>query len=161
MRPVRPWFSRKAFAMSAVAALGVSVLAACTSTSSSSGSPTPSGSSLGTLTIGASLSLTGDFSADGEAFEKGYQLWAKDVNAHGGLLGRKVKLTILNDDSSPSQVVTNYQTAARRGPCGPDLRAVLLAAHRAGIVGRRAVRHGVRGRGRRRAGRLRHAVQPG
>ena len=109
MRPVRPWFSRKAFAMSAVAALGVSVLAACTSTSSSGGSPTPSGSSLGTLTIGASLSLTGDFSADGEAFEKGYQLWAKDVNAHGGLLGRKVELTILNDDSSPSQVVTNYQ----------------------------------------------------
>ena len=65
------------------------------------------------ITIGASLSLTGkpsDFSADGQAFEKGYELWAKDVNAHGGLLGRKVKLTILDDASTPNQVVSNYQT---------------------------------------------------
>ncbi len=68
----------------------------------------------GPITIGASLSLTGssanDFSADGQAFERGYELWAKDVNAHGGLRGRPVKLRILNDDSSPQQVVTNYQT---------------------------------------------------
>jgi len=33
----------------------------------------------------------------------------QDVNAHGGLLGRQVKLKILDDDSSPTQVVTNYQ----------------------------------------------------
>ena len=32
------------------------------------------------------------------------------MNAHGGLLGRQVKLTILDDNSSPNQVVTNYQT---------------------------------------------------
>ena len=62
------------------------------------------------ITIGASLSLTGDFSADGQAFQKGYNLWAKDVNAAGGIMGRQVKLTILNDASSPNQVVTNYQT---------------------------------------------------
>jgi branched-chain amino acid transport system substrate-binding protein len=30
------------------------------------------------------------------------------VNAHGGLLGRKVQLVILNDNSSPTQVDTNY-----------------------------------------------------
>ena len=34
---------------------------------------------------------------------------AKDVNDHGGLLGRKVVLIILNDGGSPNQVVTNYQ----------------------------------------------------
>ena len=44
------------------------------------------------------------------AFKQGYKLWAKDVNAAGGILGRQVKLTILNDNSSPNQVVTNYQT---------------------------------------------------
>jgi branched-chain amino acid transport system substrate-binding protein len=60
--------------------------------------------------IGASLSLTGDFSADGQAFQKGYELWASDVNAQGGLLGRHVTLKILNDNSSPTQVQTNYQT---------------------------------------------------
>jgi branched-chain amino acid transport system substrate-binding protein len=97
--------------MATVTVLGLSVLAACTSSSNSSGTiPTSTGRPTGPITIGASLSLTGDFSADGQAFEKGYQLWAKDVNAHGGILGRQVKLTILNDGSSPNQVVTNYQT---------------------------------------------------
>jgi branched-chain amino acid transport system substrate-binding protein len=109
VRPVLPWFPRNAFVMGA-AALSVTMLAACTSTSNSSSVPTSSGTSRGTITIGASLSLTGDFSADGQAFQRGYQLWAKDVNAHGGLGGRPVKLKILNDTSSPNQVVTNYQT---------------------------------------------------
>ena len=74
---------------------------------SSSGGSSSSGK--GPIVIGASLSKSGDFSADGQAFEKGYQLWAHDVNASGGLLGRQVKLIVLNDASSPSQVVTNYQ----------------------------------------------------
>lgn len=62
------------------------------------------------ITIGISLSLSGDFSADGQAFQQGYQLWADYTNAHGGLLGRQVKLVILSDASSPQQVATNYQT---------------------------------------------------
>ena len=39
--------------------------------------------------VGASLSLTGDFSVDGQAFQRGYKLWASDVNSSGGLLGRR------------------------------------------------------------------------
>jgi branched-chain amino acid transport system substrate-binding protein len=109
MRANPPWFSRHSVRMSIVAALGVSVLAACTSTATSTGSAALAGTSTGPITIGTSLSLTGDFSADGQAYKKGYLLWAKDVNARGGLLGRKVELTILNDNSSPNQVVTNYQ----------------------------------------------------
>ncbi|HVC87279.1 MAG TPA: amino acid ABC transporter substrate-binding protein [Gaiellaceae bacterium] len=62
-----------------------------------------------TITIGASLSLSGDFSADGQAFKRGYQLWVNNVNAHGGLLGCKVALDIVSDASSPAQVATNYQ----------------------------------------------------
>src|ERR1700761_5357476 len=114
-----PWFSKNAAALGAVA-LGVGVLAACSSSSSSSSaasaassgsaSAPASGSSSAPITIGASLSLTGDFSADGVAFQQGYQLWVKDVNAAGGILGRQVKLTILDDKSDPNQVVTNYQT---------------------------------------------------
>ncbi len=84
--------------------VAVSVLAGC----GGSGGSSASGGK-GPILIGASLSLSGDFSADGQAFQKGYQLWASDVNAGGGLLGRQVKLTILNDASSPNQVVTNYQ----------------------------------------------------
>jgi branched-chain amino acid transport system substrate-binding protein len=58
--------------------------------------------------IGASLSLTGDFSTDGIAFQRGYELWVHDVNAAGGIGGRPVKLIILNDASSQTQVDTNY-----------------------------------------------------
>jgi branched-chain amino acid transport system substrate-binding protein len=116
-----PWFSRNAIALSAVAVLSVSVLAACSSSNNSSSSSSPSTSasasssasasaSSAPITIGASLSLAGDFSADGVAFKKGYELWQKDVNAAGGILGRKVQLTILNDMSNQDQAVTNYQT---------------------------------------------------
>ena len=110
MRPLLPWFSKKAFAVSAGAVLGLTALAACTSSGSASSGATSPGKATGPIVIGASLSLTGDFSADGQAFERGYKLWARDVNAHGGLLGRQVTLDILNDESSPNQVVTNYQT---------------------------------------------------
>ena len=113
MRATLPWFSRNVITLSAVA-LSVGVVAACSSGGSSSSTSTGAGqtssSSKAPINIGASLSATGDFAADGQAFQKGYQLWAKDVNAAGGLLGRQVKLTILNDASSPNQVVTNYQT---------------------------------------------------
>ncbi len=108
---------RRALIVAAVAAVAA-LLAGCggsSSSSSSAKSATSSGSATsGTtsktpITIGASLSLSGDFAADGQAFEKGYRLWAADVNAAGGLMGHPVKLDIISDASSPAQVVTNYQ----------------------------------------------------
>ena len=94
----------------------VTLLAACGSSSSSSSGGSSSGggtsssgsSSKSPVTIGASLSLSGDFAADGQAFQRGYELWAADQNAKGGLLGHPVKLKILSDASSPAQVVSNY-----------------------------------------------------
>ncbi len=62
------------------------------------------------ITIGASLSLTGDFSGDGPAMQQGYQLWADTVNKNGGLLGRPVKLVILDDKSDPDTTAKNYKT---------------------------------------------------
>jgi branched-chain amino acid transport system substrate-binding protein len=91
------------FAIGTSAAVLVAMLAAC---SSSGGSAPPA--SKKPILIGTSLSLSGDFSADGQAFLRGYKLWVHDVNASGGLLGRKVKLIYLNDRSDPGQVVTNY-----------------------------------------------------
>jgi branched-chain amino acid transport system substrate-binding protein len=97
---MRPHRTRLA-ALGTAAVLAAALAAGCGSSSGSGGSKSP-------ILIGASLSLTGDFSADGQAYEKGYELWEHDVNAHGGLLGRKVQLVILNDNSSPTQVDTNY-----------------------------------------------------
>jgi branched-chain amino acid transport system substrate-binding protein len=90
------------------AALAAGCSSSGSSSSSSSSSSSTPGASKAPIVIGASLSLTGDFSTDGQNFERGYELWAHDVNAAGGLLGRQVQLKILNDASSPTQVVTNY-----------------------------------------------------
>ncbi len=92
------------------AAVLTATLAACSSSGSPSGGSSSTPASTKPILIGTSLSLTGDFSADGQAFLKGYKLWVSDVNAAGGLLGRQVKLIYLNDRSDPGQVVTNYTT---------------------------------------------------
>jgi len=112
VRPHPSWLPSRSLALVGAAVLSASALAACSSSSSSTTGTNSSSSpsSKAPITIGASLSLTGDFSADGQAYQKGYELWAADVNAKGGILGRQVKLTILNDNSSPTQVDTNYQT---------------------------------------------------
>jgi branched-chain amino acid transport system substrate-binding protein len=83
------------------------VAAACGSSSSSSSSG--GGNSSQPITVGVSVSLSGDFSGDGLATKQGYQTWAAYQNAHGGILGRQIKMDFLSDGSSPTQVVTNYQ----------------------------------------------------
>lgn len=65
--------------------------------------------SLPPVLVGADLSLSGDFATEGKPYAQGYRLWAENVNAHGGLLGRKVSLTILSDASNQAQVTTNYE----------------------------------------------------
>jgi branched-chain amino acid transport system substrate-binding protein len=84
-------------------------LSACgSSTSLTSNASTPIHQ--GPITIGASLPLTGNFSADGQATQQGYQLWVYNINKGGGILGHQVKLDILNDSSRLNQTITNYQT---------------------------------------------------
>lgn len=91
--------------LASVAVAGGLVLAACGASGGAANSPKAGAP----VTIGISLSLSGDFSSDGQNFQQGYDLWAKYQNAHGGLLGHKVVLKILSDASNPTQVVTNYE----------------------------------------------------
>ena len=96
--------NRIVLAVTAVAlAAGAVACGGSSSSSGSSGSTKP-------LVIGISLSQSGDFSDPGHAALLGYQLWADSVNKRGGVLGRKVELKVVDDASSPNQVVTNYQT---------------------------------------------------
>lgn len=53
------------------------------------------------LQLGGTLSLTGKYAELGTMNEKAYRLWERDVNRKGGLLGRQVKVTILDDKSDP------------------------------------------------------------
>jgi branched-chain amino acid transport system substrate-binding protein len=96
--------------VASVVALG---LGACASNNNNTGAPVSQKS--GTpLVIGASVSLTGDFADSGKAVKRGYELWANEVNAKGGVLGRKVTMKIVDDASSPTQVVSNYQNLINR-----------------------------------------------
>jgi ABC-type branched-subunit amino acid transport system substrate-binding protein len=92
----------RAVAASAAVLLAVS---ACGSKPSESAS---SGNSKDPIVVGISLPLTGDFSQPGGEARKGYEIWRDQVNAAGGLLGRKVQLKITDDASNQDTVVTDY-----------------------------------------------------
>src|SRR6202140_672483 len=93
-------------AVTGIVSMGALTLAACGSSSpGTSGSP----QAAAPITIGVSVSLTGDFSGDGKGLVQGYDLWAQDENAKGGLLGHHVTMKYVDDASSTTQVVTNYQ----------------------------------------------------
>ncbi|MGH9109788.1 MAG: ABC transporter substrate-binding protein [Acidimicrobiales bacterium] len=99
---------RRSGARTAASVLAGTLMAAGTGVVTSAA--TAGASSKSPVVIGASLSLSGDFSADGQAFQRGYELWQHDVNKHGGMLGHRVKLKVISDASSTSQVSTNYNT---------------------------------------------------
>ena len=61
------------------------------------------------IVIGASLPLSGQFSGPGTAAKEGYEVWAEMVNESGGLLGRPVELTILDNASEQDTAVADYE----------------------------------------------------
>ena len=61
------------------------------------------------ITIGASLPLTGDFSEPGTAAQQGYLVWQAMTNDAGGLLGRPVELTIVDNASDQNTASTDYE----------------------------------------------------
>lgn len=93
--------------LGALAATAVLAGAACGG--SEAGGDPASGSSDDPINIGISLPLTGDFSEPGKGVQQGYEAWAKYTNENGGLLGRQVELTILDDQSSADRVAADYE----------------------------------------------------
>ncbi|HYM73920.1 MAG TPA: amino acid ABC transporter substrate-binding protein [Stellaceae bacterium] len=67
--------------------------------------PAPSGPP---ITIGFSMALTGSLAVNGKSGLLAMQIWAEDVNAKGGLLGRPVKLVFYDDQTNPSLVPGIY-----------------------------------------------------
>src|SRR5438094_9584441 len=60
------------------------------------------------LKTGFGMSLTGPLAGNGKAALIAMQIWAEDVNAKGGLLGRKVELVYYDDQTNPSTVPSIY-----------------------------------------------------
>ena len=60
------------------------------------------------IRIGASLPLTGRFSEPGTAAKQGYEVWTRLVNETGGMLGRPVQLSIVDNASNQRTVCRSH-----------------------------------------------------
>jgi branched-chain amino acid transport system substrate-binding protein len=67
-----------------------------------------------TITIGASLPLTGEFSQGGLDTQHGYQTWVEMTNEAGGLLGKPVEIIVRDDATTQDTAVSNYNNLISR-----------------------------------------------
>src|SRR5213082_3155255 len=69
----------------------------------------PAGAQTGEpIKIGYSMAMTGGLGPNGKSSLLAQKIWEEDVNAKGGLLGRKVKLIYYDDQSNPATVPGLY-----------------------------------------------------
>ena len=61
-----------------------------------------------TIKIGFSMALTGGLAGAGKGALIAMQVWAEDVNARGGLLGKQVELVFYDDQTNPATVPAIY-----------------------------------------------------
>src|SRR5271170_8479012 len=60
------------------------------------------------IKIGFGMALTGPLAPNGQQALLGSQIWAEEVNAKGGLLGRQVQLVNYDDQSNPGNIPGIY-----------------------------------------------------
>jgi branched-chain amino acid transport system substrate-binding protein len=65
------------------------------------------------LVIGATIAQTGSLVDLAKDYEKGLQLWQEEINAAGGLLGRRIELRLLDDGSEAIRVGDLYKRLIR------------------------------------------------
>ena len=99
-------------------------LAATAPTAAQSGDP---------IKIGFSLALTGPLAPNGKQALLGAKIWEEEINAKGGLIGRKVELVNYDDQSNPANVPGIYtklldvdKVDLVIGPYGTNLNAPAL-----------------------------------
>ena len=80
--------SRRSWLRAAGVALGIAVI--------------PAFAQQGPIKIGMSQPQTGSLGAGGKAELVALRMWVEDVNAKGGLLGRKVELIVYDDQTNPA-----------------------------------------------------------
>ncbi len=85
------------------------------------------------IKIGFSLALTGPLAPNGKQALLGAKIWEEEINAKGGLLGRKVELVNYDDQSNPANVPGIYTKLLDAdkvdlviGPYGTNLNAPAL-----------------------------------
>jgi branched-chain amino acid transport system substrate-binding protein len=77
-------------------------------TACSGGGGGPSGGQADPIKVGLIVSLTGNYTPLGSEDKKAVELAVEQVNAQGGLLGRKVELVTRDDKTAPDQGIVAY-----------------------------------------------------
>ena len=105
----------------AVAALAIGLGAV--PAAAGAGGAAPRSAQAGTVSIGMSTTLSGSIASLGVGASQGAQLAVHDLNARGGVLGKKVKLIIKDDGATPATgsdnvkgMILNDHVAAILGP---------------------------------------------
>lgn len=92
----------------------------------------PAVSQAADIVVGASAALTGKYARTGQDQLHGFTMWVDDVNARGGLLGRKVRLVHYDDESKPETGAKLYEKLITDDKVdlliGPYSSAVTIAA---------------------------------
>jgi branched-chain amino acid transport system substrate-binding protein len=91
-------FDVRAWMLSGILALSLAVL----------GAFSPAANAQEPIKIGFSMTLTGGLAGNGKAALLAMQIWEKDINAKGGLLGRPVQLVYYDDHTNPADVPGIY-----------------------------------------------------
>ncbi len=99
------------------------------------------GVSAKTITIGLSTGLAGPYALAGQQEESGIKAAINQVNAAGGIDGRKIVLTALNDNFSPPTEETNFRELATQdhvyaivGMPSLDATLTFAAAKSTGVI---------------------------
>ena len=85
-------------------ALSVAALAATAVTAAAGSAGASSG---GTVTVGESTTLSGSIAELGQTGLQGVQFAINSINAHGGLLGKKIKVVSADDAATPATGASN------------------------------------------------------
>ncbi|WP_065453689.1 ABC transporter substrate-binding protein [Bifidobacterium breve] len=104
-------FSIKFIAASAAAVMALS-LAGCSGGSMDDSSSSSAKASGDTITIGTVTTNSGTAAAYGEAEVKGFELAVSEINAKGGINGKKVKLESMDDKGDATEASNAYNKLA-------------------------------------------------
>lgn len=108
---------RQTIKLTAICAIAAFAAAACGSSAGGSpggGSASSSGSG-GTIQIGQIASLTGTYTPLGQNDKLGAALAVQQINAAGGVLGKKLQITVKDDATSPQQAITDFNSLVSGG----------------------------------------------
>lgn len=117
--------------------------AASPDVSQGGGSPSTAAAPSGEpIRVGSTLSLTGAFGATGAIHKIVGEQFVKRLNANGGLLGRPVEWTVLDDESDQAKVTSLYERLISQdevdlimGPYAtPNILSAMAVAERHGYV---------------------------